>query len=176
MKVNLFNYIALTKSVGGATGETAMVELCKSDNNTFEVAEYIADEDMDFDGTLIKKGEELRYILGIVLEPEVVDGTVTEKTRGDIYSAEEIRKAAHYFMTRYRGQGHDIMHSDVDIDSLKIVESFIAPQDLTINGKSVKKGSWLIGSLIFDDKVWAAIKMGKLTGYSVGGRTDGVIE
>ena len=33
-----------------------------------------------------------RFVLGIVLEPEVVDA------QGDIYSAEEIRAAAHRFM------------------------------------------------------------------------------
>lgn len=40
-----------------------------------------------------------RYVLGIVLEPEVVDA------QGDIYSAEEIRQAAHKFMEEFGGLG-----------------------------------------------------------------------
>ena len=42
-----------------------------------------------------------RYVLGVVLEPEVVDA------QGDIYSADEIRQAAHRFMEEFGGAGCD---------------------------------------------------------------------
>jgi len=50
---------------------------------------------------LLKTGEE-RYVLGIVLEPETVDA------QDDIYSAAEVRDAAHQFMQEYRNLG--LMH------------------------------------------------------------------
>ena len=161
----------------GATGAKGGVEFEKrKSGDEFIVQEYAAESDFTIGGIEVKKGEELHFILGIVLEPEVVDGTVTATSRGDIYSADEIRKAAHGFMTRYEGQGHDIMHSGKDDSSLKVVESWIAPMDMVIEGRAVKKGSWLMGSLVFDAQVWKAIKAGKLTGYSIGGRTDGFLE
>ena len=43
-----------------------------------------------------------RFVLGIVLEPEVVDA------QGDVYSVEEIRGAAHRFMEEFGGLG--LMH------------------------------------------------------------------
>ena len=66
-------------------------------------------------------------MLGVVLEPDVVDA------QGDIYSAEEVRRAAHRFMEEFGGLG--VMHRFRANDQVKVLESFLAPADMNIGGK-----------------------------------------
>jgi hypothetical protein len=106
-------------------------------------------------------GGELRYVLGIVLEPETVDG------QGDIYSADEIRGAAWHYMTHFRNIG--VMHKGLVNGKVQLVESWIAPCDLAIDGSSIKAGSWLMGLHVVDDTIWQDVKRGELTGLSIGG-------
>lgn len=113
-----------------------------------------------------KANEELRLVTGIVLEPEVTDG------QGDIYDEEEIRKAAHKFMADYLGQGNGVMHKSYGSAALRIVESYIAPVDFQLEGGEVKKGTWMMSTIVKDDTLWAAIKKGEITGYSIRGLSN----
>ena len=137
---------------------------------------FVAEEDWDLGTEVIQKGEELHYVLGVVLEPETVDLTTTEKSKGDIYSAEEIRKAAHNFMMRYRGEGNPLQHRAYSNTSVKVVESYISPADFVVNKQTIKKGSWVMGSLIMDNEIWKLVKKGEITGYSVRGKARGNFE
>ena len=103
---------------------------------------------------------EERFALGVVLEPETVDA------QGDIYSAGEIRKAAHEYMAAHQTIG--IQHKR-KAEGVKILESYIAPADFEIEGQEVKKGSWLIGARFENDTLWSDVKAGRLTGWSIGG-------
>lgn len=113
--------------------------------------------------TIIKgvdPGDE-RFVLGIVLKPEEIDA------QDDIYSADEIRQAAHKFMTDFGGLG---LQHQVNVNGkVKILETYIAPQDLTFGSEVVKKGTWLLGVRVLDDKLWSMVKSGELTGFSIGG-------
>jgi site-specific DNA-adenine methylase len=109
---------------------------------------------------LLKTGDE-RYVLGIVLEPETVDA------QQDIYSAAEVREAAHTFMAKYRNVG--LMHQGLVNEKVKILESYLAPVTFTLDGTQVRKGTWLLAERILDDELWAQIKSGELTGLSIGG-------
>jgi DNA adenine methylase len=102
-----------------------------------------------------------RYVLGIVLEPEVVDA------QGDIYSAEEIRSAAHCFMEDFGGLG--LMHRLKVNGQVKVLESFLAPTDFTAGGVEVRKGTWLLAVRVVSDALWEQVKAGDLTGFSIGG-------
>ncbi len=124
---------------------------------------YLLPEALKFDDVTIEKGTELRLVSGVVLEPETTDG------QGDIYSADEIRKSAHEFMANYSGQGNGLMHKSFGEDSLRIVESYLAPVDFKIGKQIVTKGTWVMSSLILDNKLWNLVKSGKLTGYSIRG-------
>lgn len=104
---------------------------------------------------------EERYVLGIVLEPEVVD------SQNEVYNAEEIRKSAHTFLTKYRHVG--LQHTVVLNGMAEVVESFLAPTDMTIGEQMVKAGTWLMGIHVIEDTLWEACKDGTLTGLSVGG-------
>ncbi len=109
---------------------------------------------------LLKTGEE-RYVLGVVLEPETVDA------QKDIYSAAEVREAAHRFMEEYQNVG--LMHRDLVNGRVKILESYVAPAPFEIDGVAVKKGTWLLAVRVLDDGLWKQVKDGELTGLSIGG-------
>jgi DNA adenine methylase len=109
-----------------------------------------------------------RFVLGIVLEPEVVDA------QGDIYSADEIRQAAHRFMEEFGGLG--LMHRMRVNDQVKILESYLAPVGFDIAGVTVRKGTWLLGVHVISDELWGQVKEGALTGFSIGGTARKVPE
>jgi DNA adenine methylase len=120
--------------------------------------------------TLIKgidPGDE-RFVLGVVLEPEVVDA------QGDIYSAEEIRSAAHRFMEDFQGLG--LQHRERVNGDVKILESYLAPDDLSVGGTAIKKGTWLFGVRVLSDELWSMVKDGALSGFSIGGTARKVPE
>ena len=107
-----------------------------------------------------------RFTLGVVLEPD------KEDLQGDIESPEDIEKTAHDYMIRSRKAGQ--MHQGPALKGAEVVESYIAPCDMTIqctdgSTQTVRKGSWVMG-VIWPEKQWEEIKKGKFTGYSVQGR------
>lgn|GEM_PF-1212780 len=109
---------------------------------------------------VVKTGEE-RYVLGIVLEPDTVDA------QKDIYSAAEIREAAHRFMEEYRNVG--LMHREIVNGRVKILKSYLAPADFDLARTHIKKGTWLLAVRVLDDDLWRQVKEGELAGLSIGG-------
>jgi DNA adenine methylase len=109
-----------------------------------------------------------RYVLGIVLEPEVVDA------QGDIYSIDEIRAAAHRFMEEFGGLG--LMHRLRVNGDVKVLESFLAPTDFALGDLTVRKGTWLLAVRVLSDELWERVKTGELTGFSIGGSARRVPE
>lgn len=107
-----------------------------------------------------KKDDDEHIVYGIVYEPDTVDA------QGDQASEEEIRKAAYHFMEN--NPTFKIMHKGKPVD-IKVLESYIAPQDFTIEKRTIKKGSWVLVTRVNDKKLWSAIKDGTYTGYSMAG-------
>jgi len=108
---------------------------------------------------IIKADDEQQIVTGIVLEPNTIDA------HGDEMTADEIEKAAHFFMQHSRTIG-DSHKKKAPAD---LIESYVAPDDFTLNGQKIKKGTWMISVKILDDKVWKQVKDGFYTGFSVGG-------
>jgi len=164
---------AIRRGVGG-DGPTLMTQIVSANYDFVKkAASPFEDLDLeDWDGCeetefriaapILKaeEGEE-RYVLGIVLEPETVDA------QGDIYSAAEIRKAAHRFMEEFGGLG--LQHQVRVNGRVKVLESYLAPQDLDIDGTAVKGGTWLLAVRVLDDELWSMVREGQLTGLSIGG-------
>jgi hypothetical protein len=74
-----------------------------------------------------------------------------------------------------KGAGLDDQHRQIDDDLGMIVESYLAPTDLTINGQVVKQGAWLLG-VRWSEPMWAKIKAGERTGLSMFGYATRVEE
>jgi len=66
-----------------------------------------------------------------------------------------------------------VMHSVINPDLGRIVESYIAPVDMEINGRIVKAGTWLMG-IQWQPAIYERIQDGDFTGYSMGGRGERV--
>lgn len=54
----------------------------------------------------------------------------------------------------------------------KLSESFVARQDLSIEGTSIPEGSWVLGVKVEDDEVWSQVKSGELSGFSIYGQGE----
>ena len=105
--------------------------------------------------------EEQRLVYGVVLRPNKVDGHL------DIMTTREVEKTAHRFLANGGSMG--IMH-EKEADAVA-VESYIAPIDFVLGNGEVKKGDWILVSLVINDHLWDRIKAGDLTGYSPGGKS-----
>lgn len=103
-----------------------------------------------------KQKEEKRLVYGIVYEPNKADWQY------EFMSEETIENMAHNFMLHYRqiDTNHDFMKGTGGV-----VESFIARK----GDPDFPKGSWILVTKVFDDKVWEQIKKGEITGYSLAG-------
>lgn len=113
---------------------------------------------------ITKASAEEQTVTGVVLQPEVTDA------QGDIYSADVIRKAAHKFLSNFNkvtklGLQHKLFNK-----KFELVESYIAPQSIVLNGKTIKEGSWIMTVKVLDSKIWKKVKKGEITGFSIGGK------
>lgn len=118
---------------------------------------------LDFTFPIIKS-EEKRLIYAVVYEP--YDGTNAD-THGDYATADEIEKAAHSFFKQAKV---NIEHQTaVSMRDVEVVESYVAPENITVNNELVKKGSWVVVMKIHSDDIWKAIKNGELNAYSMEG-------
>lgn len=111
------------------------------------------------------KGDEIRGVVyGVVLQPGVVD------SQGDVVSAEEIRQAAHSWMSKSAG-ATDIQHSGAPAGAV-LIENYCAPHDLVIGGRRVLGGSWVQGWQITDPGLKREVREGRRTGFSIEGRGE----
>lgn len=108
----------------------------------------------------LSKEEDEHLVSGIVYEPDVPD------LQGDVMNEEEIQKAAYLFMEK--SQAFDVSHKGSKIN-VKILENYLAPQDIVIEGRAITKGTWLLTLRILNKEVWEKIKDGDLQGYSMAG-------
>jgi hypothetical protein len=111
---------------------------------------------------LVKADEERRLVYGVVLKPDEFD------SQDDRAKPLEIEKAAHGFMRKSRVM--DRQHREaLPQDKAVPVESYLAPADFEMNGREVKKGSWVLVTHVPDDDLWELVKSGKLCAYSIRG-------
>jgi len=130
-------------------------------NRSIDAFQPIAtDEGPELNAKILKADTDERIVCGIVLEPNTVDA------QDDIVSEDEVRKAAHYWIANSQKIGYQ--HSNFK-KKFKLLESYIAPSELIINGQTVKKGSWVLVVKVIDDKTWKEVKSGEITGFSIGG-------
>jgi hypothetical protein len=111
---------------------------------------------------ITKADDEQQLVYGVVYEPEVEDA------HGDSMTSDEIEKAAHKFLKDFRNI--DTQH-DFDAGAGELVESYIAPVDMDIDGEIITKGSWVIVTKATEE-IWESIKKGEFTGYSMAGTAE----
>lgn len=115
---------------------------------------------------VVKRNDEKRIVYGPVLIPNEPDHD------GDRVQPEKIEQVAHTFNEKYGNI--DLQHTLNNVG--KVVESYIAPMDLTFGDITVPKGSWMMGVRVSDEKAWEAVKEGRLTGFSIMGIRSAVMK
>lgn len=60
------------------------------------------------------------------------------------------------------------MHED-SVEDCYVVESYLAPTDMEINGEEIHKGDWMLG-VVWSEEMFNKILSGERTGYSIGGK------
>lgn len=134
----------------------------KSDNQP--VTKTAAGDDVNMFIPIAKADAEKQEVTGVVLQPEVTDA------QGDIISEAVIEKAAGDFLAGFnKNSTLGLMHKAFN-KNFELRQSFIAPSDMVISNKTVKKGAWVMIVKVKDAKIWKAIKDGKITGFSIGGK------
>ena len=106
----------------------------------------------------LRKAAEKGIVYGVVYSPDDVD------LQGEWATAEDIEEAAHEYLVKSRQTRRQ--HGDVSDD--EVVESYVAPCDLRLNGEDVKKGAWVV-VMKLGTKSRDLVKNGKMTGFSMGG-------
>lgn len=131
-------------------------------------AAQIVDDDETVVPIIVEKAAavEERMVYGVVLEPEAVDA------HGEVIDKATIKRAAHLYMEFYQQKGFQHGKSGRYPQfpkGLRIMESYIAPVNMTVNGKRVRAGSWVMAMRVDHDGLWEDIKTGRVTGFSIGG-------
>jgi hypothetical protein len=106
--------------------------------------------------TIRKVDNEEQVVIGEVYAPYVID------SHGEMMLPEDVKKLAYRFLLEKKTDRIDIMHNNKAIKAA-MVESYIAKA----GDPDFAEGAWVLAVKIFDDKVWADIKAGKLNGYSL---------
>lgn len=111
---------------------------------------------------LVNKEDAKQLVYGVVYEPDTPDA------HNDMMDAAEIEKSAHTFLADYRNidKQHDFQGGYGEV-----VESYVAPQDFTVGGETIAKGSWVLVTKA-DEDTWEAIQKGEITGYSMAGMAE----
>ena len=112
-------------------------------------------------GKVLKVDTETHYVTGVVYEPLIEDA------HGNFMTEDEIRKAAYWFAKN--GDKVDLQHSFEPVDGVTVVETYVAPSDMEIEGQPVIKGTWLMTVEVENADVWNKVQKGEVTGFSMGG-------
>ena len=86
----------------------------------------------------------------------------------DYVSLEDIRLAKESFNRQLLKARMANLYHLAKTDTFDIIESYLAPCDMVLNGHTVHKGAWLVTLAIYDDKLWDMILNDEITGVSIG--------
>ena len=136
--------------------------------------------------SVTKADQDYVDVLGVVLEPEVVDKTKQDAdgsdtgAEGDIYSAAEICKAMEWWMEN-ADQQFACFHTAlggvfVGKEDIILMQNYIAPVDFELGEQNVIKDSWLLGARVKNPTLVKAVRDGKINSWSIGANALGAIE
>lgn len=112
-------------------------------------------------GRIVNADADSHYITGIVYEP------LTEDAHGNYMTEQEITKAAYWFAKN--GNQVDVQHSFEPLEKAAVVESYVAPCDMSVGEQAIKKGTWMMTVEVDDPDIFEKVQKGEITGFSMGG-------
>jgi hypothetical protein len=138
----------------------------KPTDQSFDSEALQPEIDVTWDAEIIKRVDEKRTVVGVVLKPGTTDA------QGDlIRTAEVVEEAAERFLVNLiAGKAKiGVQHSDFT-RSILVLQSFIAPAPMTINDQLVPEGAWVMKVKVLDEQTWIRVKNGEIRGFSIGGK------
>ena len=109
--------------------------------------------------------KELMQVTYVAMKADFTDA------HGDYTSGEEVRKAKESFnKALMKNQTMSNLFHMFETNTFDVIESFLAPADMSLNGHFVQKGDWLMTLQVNDDSLWSMIKDGDVVGISIGAR------
>ena len=97
------------------------------------------------------------YVFGVVCANGVQDSW------GDTLTKKDIKK----LNSSYKNHEVDTNHNYLKNVGVSVVENYITTVPMIVRGKDVPVGSWVMGTLVWDEKLKAGIRSGELNGYSL---------
>ena len=67
-------------------------------------------------------------------------------------------------------KGHTVGNQHKGEAEATVVESYITPVDMEVDGELWKQGSWVVSIKVDDESTWQEIEKGNLNAFSLGGR------
>jgi len=110
------------------------------------------------------------YLKGIQEEDDVdkIAKAIFEEILKASETGEEIRVDITEMDTDNLRKNLKDMHEE-PVDDCYVVESYVAPVDMKIEGEEIHKGDWMLG-VIWSEEMFNKILSGERTGYSIGGK------
>jgi hypothetical protein len=124
--------------------------------------------------------EERRMLYGPALIPDKHILRIDQSTGEEFYiyfEKDTVYQCAHQFMIKNLQHNHTLEHKFA-LTGCTIVESWLVEGE---NDKSkqlgidVPVGTWMVGSYVQDDDVWAQVKDGSVRGFSIEGIFDHMV-
>ena len=107
--------------------------------------------------------EELMQVTYVAMKADFTDA------HGDYTSADEVRKAKESFnKALIQKQTMSNLFHMFETTAFDVIESYLAPADMSLNGHFVQKNDWLVTLQINDESLWEMIKKGEIVGVSIG--------
>ena len=92
-------------------------------------------------------------------------------SQGDWIRPDELRKAAWDFMRKsFMKKGRTIGNQHKEDAEATVVESYITPVDMEVEGELWKAGSWVVSVKVDDESLWQRVESGELNAFSLGGK------
>lgn len=158
-------------SMGSNSGLAWCRQILRSENILKSYKADIAQDELekednlpDIEIKIIKSTDEiLKQVTYVVMKADFTDA------HGDYTSSDEVRKAKESFnRALLRKQTMSNLFHMFETNTFDVIESYIAPADMNLNGHFVSKGDWLMTLQINDDSLWDMIVKGEIVGLSIG--------
>lgn len=167
----------LTKSTvefltnGGSAGlafarlELRKAGILKSFTNDISDSELNKEEELPKIEMQVAKAlnEELMQVTYVAMKADSTD------LHGDFTTADEVRKAKESFnKALIQKQTMSNLFHMFETTAFDVIESYLAPADMSLNGHLVQKSDWLVTLQINDESLWEMVKKGEVVGLSIG--------
>lgn len=124
------------------------------------------DEDLDFHATIAKVDKDQQLVFGWVTIAEEGGKPLVDR-QGDVITPDDMEKMAYNFVLHCRKAGE--MHERVGVG--KLVESIVFTKEKQkALGVDLGKVGWWVGFYISDPAVWAKVKSGEYSAFSIHGK------